>query len=246
MAQKRTAQLDARLQATAALVRPHAVFADVGCDHGHLAIELMRRGAVRGYACDINAGPLESARRNILHAGLEGCVETVLTDGLEGMEECGITDVTIAGIGGEVITDILRRAVFLQQPGIRLILQPQSREHILRTFLAENGFPVFFEQAVRSGRYVYTVMAADYTGEKRTLSALEAHGGLLLHCPPDDPNAPAAAEKLWRTARLLQDAAAGLTHRGQSEQAESLHKTAQELLDAASHIFGTAGSHPIS
>ena len=97
MAQKRTAQLDARLQMTASLVRPHAVFADVGCDHGHLAIELMRQGAVRGYACDINPGPLESARRNILHAGLEGCVETVLTDGLEGMEARGITDVTIAG-----------------------------------------------------------------------------------------------------------------------------------------------------
>lgn len=240
MAQKRTAQLDARLQMTASLVRPHAVFADVGCDHGHLAIELMRQGAVRGYACDINPGPLESARRNILHAGLEGCVEMVLTDGLEGMEAWGITDVTIAGIGGEVITDILRRAVFLQQPGIRLILQPQSREHILRTFLAENGFPVFFEQAVRSGRYVYTVMAADYTGACRSLSALEAHGGLLLGCSPEDPSASAAAEKLWRTARLLQDAAAGLTHRGQHEQAEPLQKTAQELLAAASQIDPTS------
>lgn len=239
MAQKRTAQLDSRLQATAALVRPHAVFADVGCDHGHLAIELIRRGAVRGYACDINAGPLESARRNIQNAELEYCVETVLTDGLEGMEGRGITDVTIAGIGGEVITDILRRAVFLQQPGIRLILQPQSREHILRTFLAENGFPVFFEQAVRSGRYVYTVMASDYTGECRSPSPLEAHGGLLLYCRPEDPSASAAAEKLWRTARLLQDAATGLMHRGHIEQAEPLQKTAQELLDTASQI------HPI-
>lgn len=54
MAQKRSAKLDPRLAATAALVRPDAIFADIGCDHGYLAIELMRRGAVRGYACDIN------------------------------------------------------------------------------------------------------------------------------------------------------------------------------------------------
>ena len=47
MAQKRSAKLDPRLAATAALVRPDAIFADIGCDHGYLAIELMRRGAVR-------------------------------------------------------------------------------------------------------------------------------------------------------------------------------------------------------
>lgn len=42
MAQKRSAKLDPRLAATAALVRSDAIFADIGCDHGYLAIELMR------------------------------------------------------------------------------------------------------------------------------------------------------------------------------------------------------------
>lgn len=81
-----------------------------------------------------------------------------MTDGLQGLEQYPITDVTIAGIGGEVITDILKQAAFLKKPGIRLILQPQSREHILRSFLFENGFPIFHEQALRSGRYTYVVL----------------------------------------------------------------------------------------
>ena len=56
MAQKRSAKLDPRLAATAALVRSDAIFADIGCDHGYLAIELMRRGAVRGFATAVRVG----------------------------------------------------------------------------------------------------------------------------------------------------------------------------------------------
>jgi len=54
-------------------------------------------------------------------------VQTVLTDGLAGMEQSGVTDVVIAGIGGEVISGILERAPFLQQEGIRLVLLPQNK-----------------------------------------------------------------------------------------------------------------------
>lgn len=226
MSEKRTAKLDPRLAKTASLVRPGAVFADIGCDHGHLAVELMRQGAARGYACDINSGPLESARRNIERAGFSSDIRTVLTDGLDGLENCGLTDITIAGIGGEVITDILTRASFLQTPGVRLILQPQSRENILRNFLAENGFSVFFEEALRSGRYVYTVMAAEYTGQHRKLSLTESFCGLLPDCHTE-----AAGEKLRRTARLVQNTAMGFAHRNDHAAAEPLLKAAQEIMD---------------
>ena len=53
MEEKRMVQLDPRLERVADFVRPGALFADVGCDHGHLSVELMRRGAQRGFACDI-------------------------------------------------------------------------------------------------------------------------------------------------------------------------------------------------
>lgn len=224
MKEVRTAQLDARLKKVASLVRPNAVFADIGCDHGHLAVELMRRGAIRGYACDINPGPLQSARRNIERAGFSTQIQTLLTNGLDGLEDDGLTDITIAGIGGEVITDILQRASFLKSPDIRLILQPQSRENVLRTFLAENGFSIISEEVIRSGRYIYVVMAAEYTQEIRQLSVLEAYCGTL-----PSYKTPEIAEKLFRTAQLLKKTAIGLEHRGKSAQAQPLFQAAEEI-----------------
>ena len=118
------------------------------------------RGQQKGYACDIKPGPLQAAQKNIERAGFTGRLQTRLTDGLDGLEDCGLTDIIIAGMGGEVIAGILERAVFLQNPDLRLILQPQSRENVLRDFLAENGFAVQCEEAVLSGKFVYVVMTA--------------------------------------------------------------------------------------
>ena len=226
LSQKRTAKLDPRLEKTASFVRPDAIFADIGCDHGYLAIELIRRGAVRGYACDISAGPLQSAQRNIEQAGLSSQIQTVLTDGLQGLEQYGLTDITIAGMGGEVIAGILQKAPFLKNPSIRLILQPQSREFILRRFLAENGFALLSEEAVRSGRYVYTVMVAEYDGAIHQLSPLKSYCGLLIHC-----HTPEACEKLQRTAGFLKETADGLFHRGKPEEAQELLDISQQIAE---------------
>ena len=56
---------------------------DVGCDHGYICIEAVRRGLVdRALACDINPGPLDRARMNIEAAGLSDRIEALLGDGL--------------------------------------------------------------------------------------------------------------------------------------------------------------------
>lgn len=49
-------------------------------------------------------------------------------------------------------------------------------EH-LRRFLAREGYAILLEQAVRSGRFVYTVFSVEYTGEQRELSSLESFVG---------------------------------------------------------------------
>lgn len=100
MSEQTASHLDPRLQRIAAQVRPGAVFADIGCDHGLLSIELVRQGAQKGYACDIKPGPLQAAQKNIERAGFTGRLQTRLTDGLDGLEDCGLTDIIIAGMGG--------------------------------------------------------------------------------------------------------------------------------------------------
>lgn len=225
MSEQTASHLDPRLQRIAAQVRPGAVFADIGCDHGLLSIELVRQGAQKGYACDIKPGPLQAAQKNIERAGFTGRLQTRLTDGLDGLEDCGLTDIIIAGMGGEVIAGILERAVFLQNPDLRLILQPQSRENVLRDFLAENGFAVQCEEAVLSGKFVYVVMTAQYTGQRRTLTEMERFCGLLpKNCTPE------ACEKMRRTASYLAECSKGFFARGETETANLYLHTSGEIL----------------
>ena len=211
MEEKRMAQLDPRLERVADFVRPGALFADVGCDHGHLSVELMRRGAQRGFA---------------------ERVQTVRTDGLAGMEQSGVTDVVIAGIGGEVISGILERAPFLQQEGIRLVLQPQTREQVLRDFLANNGFAVIEEEVVSSGKYLYVVMVAEYTGCCRSLSLMEKFCGKLT-----DNCTPQACEKLRMTACHLAERSKGLFQEGEAALAAEYLQTSGEILSLIGSFY---------
>ena len=66
-------ELSKRLTAVAALVTAGSFIADIGTDHGYVPIYLMKHGRIRGaVAADVNQGPLERARMNIVQEGLEG------------------------------------------------------------------------------------------------------------------------------------------------------------------------------
>lgn len=173
-------QTDGRLLAAAALVRDGAVFADIGTDHAYLPLYLLSRGRIlRAVAADIGEGPLSRAHANIVEAGEGGRIRTVLTDGLCGLENEGLTDIAICGMGGELIARILSDAPFVRQKGIRLILQPMTRAAYLRRYLAENGFAIVEEKPSRAAGRVYSCLAAEFDGVRRTLSPAEAEVG----CP---------------------------------------------------------------
>lgn len=217
--------LDARLLQAATYVREGAVFADIGCDHGYLSIYLItHRKAINGYACDISYPSVCKATKNIALRGLEGEIFTRHTSGLQGLEDCGITDVIIAGMGGEMISQILEQADFLYSPKIRLSLQPMSREAHLRYFLAKKGFQSLEETAVHSGGFVYTVLCAEFNGQSRQITPLEAHTGLLLW-----QTTPQARDKLNRTAKYLEDMSSGLLFTDREAESLQLAQVSAEI-----------------
>ena len=139
--------LTKRLAACAALVTPGGVVCDVGTDHAYLPAELLRRGqCTRAVATDIHAGPLEAAKRTLTEAGVLEQAELFLCDGLAQVQPEGITDVVIAGMGGETIIHILEDCPWRRQ--VHLILQPMTKIPDLRRWLAEQGFS-WTEQAVQ-------------------------------------------------------------------------------------------------
>lgn len=170
---------DARLRAAAGFVRQGARLADIGTDHAYLPVSLLRGGRVTfAVASDISAGPLAHARETAAFAGIgEDRLALVLTPGLRGIETFRPTDITVCGMGGEMIVGILSEAPFVRDPEIRLILQPMTRAQVLRTYLAANGFAIVSETLARVKRHVYTCLCVHYTGEAYALSPVEAYLG---------------------------------------------------------------------
>lgn len=151
---------DARLLTALPFLRRGSRIVDVGTDHAYLPIYLVEQGLVaRALACDINYGPIESARANIRAAGLSDKIETMQTDGLCGTEGFSPDHILIYGMGGELIARILSDAPWVRDGRISLILQPMSRVSFLRRWLLENGFSITGEALSQKEKIYQTIEA---------------------------------------------------------------------------------------
>ena len=170
--------LDARLTSAAKFVRQGATFADVGTDHAHLPIFLLKEGRITRAVCsDINEGPLRCAVLNAEESGVSHLIDFRLCDGAGELSSLGITDLAVCGMGGELIRDIIDGAPWLFDGAIRLILQPMTRQDKLRAYLAERGFSVLCEEySFAEGKY-YVTLVAEYCALPREISAVEAELG---------------------------------------------------------------------
>ena len=169
-----------RLLSAAEFVRQGAYFADVGTDHAYLPLFLLERGIIDRAVCsDVNEGPLKSAEANARERGLTEKITFVLTDGAKELSGMGVTDVAICGMGGELIRDIIEGAPFLCDRSVRLILQPMTKQAELRRYLASHGFATVGESySYDAGKY-YLCISAEYSGEQRELTPVEAELGRL-------------------------------------------------------------------
>jgi tRNA (adenine22-N1)-methyltransferase len=136
----------------------------------------------RAVAADINELPLKSAEHTVRECGLEDKITLVLSDGLDNVPRGGITDIICAGMGGELIVQILSRCEWAKE--CSLVLQPMTKADELRRWLYDNGFAVEKERACRDGKFVYSIMRArfnpaaiDYPCDERYLAIGRITGG---------------------------------------------------------------------
>lgn len=170
--------LNPRLSVAAEFVRQGARFADIGTDHAYLPLFLLSEGRIQSAVCsDVNEGPLCSARKNARESGYIDRCEFFLTDGAGTLANMGITDYAICGMGGELIADIISRAPHLKERGISLVLQPMSRQSVLRKFLGREGFSVIAEGYATDAGRSYVCMQVVYDGVAREISDVEAEIG---------------------------------------------------------------------
>lgn len=149
-----------RLLACCGYIDPGARVADVGCDHGYLAIYLLQSGlASRVYASDIRPGPLDSAKRNGKKYGVSKKIAYFLSDGVRDVPR-DFDTLVCAGMGADVMISILEAAPWLRSDHYKLILQCQSKTPLLRKYLSETGWQIHRERVLKDGRFLYTVMDA--------------------------------------------------------------------------------------
>lgn len=169
--------LDNRLKMCADMISGKGIVCDVGTDHALLAAHLITTGKCeKVIASDINEGPLESARKTVEKYGISEKVELVLSDGLKNVNGEGVSDIVIAGMGGETIVKILSERQF-DLNGIRLILQPMTKAEILRKWLADYGYKIVSENGVSEGEKLYTVITASAMPGCESLTEFEALRG---------------------------------------------------------------------
>ena len=158
-------KLSKRLQTIADFVKKGAVVADIGTDHAHIPIYLIKNNIIsRAYACDINAGPLEKAKENINYYGVKN-IELRLSNGLEKLKTDEADTFIIAGMGGELIIDILDRGQGFFDKKNTFILSPHTKIEEVRNYLLRKGLKILKEDmCIDEGKF-YTVMEAVYMGK---------------------------------------------------------------------------------
>lgn len=160
-------KLSNRLEKVVSLVESAESAADIGTDHGHVPVELVRRGIVKhALAMDVRKGPLSKAEENIAAAGLKDKIETRLSDGVVKLKQGEADAVIIAGMGGELVIHILEDGRHMWDTVKQWILSPHSEIHKVREWLCANGFPVVKEDMVYEEGKFYTIMdVRKWTGE---------------------------------------------------------------------------------
>lgn len=224
--------LDARLSAIKNLVKPCNLVADIGCDHGYLICALVESGiAKRGLACDANSGPLNRAYNTITENCLSDSIDTVLTKGFTDLPFSTIDTFIIAGMGGELIAEILLEFPQARDSRFDFILQPMSKPERLRKALFENGFTITFEIAVICDNKVYSVMCVKYTQSSCECDIVTSYTG-LLHRNNDFPS----QLFLKKTVQQLTAKAEGLrkAKNGKNDaEAEEYTRIARQIVERA-------------
>ncbi|MFJ4348894.1 tRNA (adenine(22)-N(1))-methyltransferase [Pseudomonas sp. NPDC089401] len=218
--------LSMRLERVAAQVPQGARLADIGSDHGYLPVALALRGVIEaGLAGEVAQVPYASAQRNVRRNGLQAKVTVRLADGLDAIEQSdGITAISLCGMGGLTMCEILERGKDRLSGQQRLILQPNGGERELRGWLMENGYRIVSEELLRENRFDYEIIVAEPC-EAVAYSAEELYFGPLLM----REKGPAFITKWQRMLRQKQQSLANFERARDAIPQDKLREFARQI-----------------
>ncbi|HBJ1646297.1 SAM-dependent methyltransferase [Clostridium botulinum] len=147
---------------------------DVGTDHGYIPIYLVKNKIVeKAIASDINKDPLQKAKIN---ASLDGVIDKIdlrLGGGLSPLKKNEVQGVIIAGMGGNLIRDILEKDINKVRKLDYLILQPAQNPEVLREYLYNSNYEILNEDLCFDEGQFYELFKVKYKmGENTKLDPI--------------------------------------------------------------------------
>ena len=198
-------KLSQRLQAIADMVPAGAKVADIGTDHGFLPCYLAQSGkAEQVIACDVNAQPLALAQKNIADYNVADKVSTRLGDGLAVIKPGEVDVVTIAGMGGALMIDILDASPLVVDRLKRIVLQPNVGAEAVRIWAEKNRWQIVAEELVKENDIFSVIIVLEQGRSDRFMSAVELYLGPKLLAEHHPLLGLYISEEWEKTQRILE------------------------------------------
>ncbi len=174
-------EISLRLKTVSSMVDNCKCAADIGTDHGYVPIYLVEsKVCKRVIASDINKGPVEKARFNIKLHGLEDKIDVRLGSGLASIKPGEAQQVIIAGMGGNLIRDIIIDGMEVFKKLDALILQPMRNSEVLREYIYKSGFKIIDEELCIDENRFYEIIKVRYDNEKQEVDSIFYEVGKAL------------------------------------------------------------------
>ncbi len=192
--------LSNRLIAIASMVPECQAVADIGCDHGKLALWLLKNGRAQYAICsDISAPSLEKARRLAMTMGLQHAVSLRVGSGFDVLKMGEADTAVIAGMGGVLMTSLLEQGK--DRLPDTLVLACQRDADVLRGWLVRNGFVINDEEIVLENRHYYPIIRA-VRGFSAPLTDAELEFGPVLLAKKPEMLKSFVAQRIKQTKRI--------------------------------------------
>jgi tRNA (adenine22-N1)-methyltransferase len=170
-----------RLECIAKMVEKCDSVADIGTDHAYLPIYLIKNGVCRrAIASDINKGPVEKAKLNIRMENEDESIECRLGPGLTTILPNEVNVAIIAGMGGNLIRDIIEDSMEVFKSLDYLVLQPVQNPDILRRYIYERGYEVIDEELCKDENRYYELIKIRYGNKTEHLEDIYCEISKLL------------------------------------------------------------------
>lgn len=201
--------LSKRLASVAAFVEDGARLADIGSDHAYLPANLVLTGRIDyAVAGEVVRGPYDNMVNEINHYGLAKYVHPRLADGLAAVhDDDRIDTVTIAGMGGSLISQILENGQDQLKTVTRMVLQANVGAVRVREWLANHGWAIRDERILEEAGHIYQIIEAG-----RAKQPVHYSDQALLFGPVllKDPNNPAFVAMWQAEAKRLASSIAAM------------------------------------